>query len=173
MYDALTRNVSLRRTSAASGWPFNLLTRKFVLLRYFLVCQDIAGILGAGWIDRHVTFVDVLDDPVFVDHKGGAVSIATLFVKEPVVFHDCSFEIAEQREGYAVLFGEFSVGENAVDAETKNLSIIRFEFGDISLIRLHLLCSTTGESQYIEGQHHVFLSLKVTQLESQGPAVRP
>lgn len=135
--------------------------------------QDIAGVRGAGWIDRDVAFVDVLDDSVFIDDKGGAVSIATLFVKDPVVFHGCSLEIAEQREGYAVLFGEFSVGGNAVYAETKNLSIIRFEFGDISLIRLHFLRSTTGESQDIEGQHHVFLPLKVTELESQAPAVRP
>lgn len=141
--------------------------------RPFLVRQDIAGVLGAGWIDRHVAFVDVLDDSVFIDNEGGAVSIAALFVKDPIVFHDCSLEIAEQREGYAVLFGEFSIGGNAVYTESKNLSIIRFEFGDISLIRLHFFRSTAGEGQDIKGQYHVFLSLKVTELESQPPAVRP
>ena len=135
--------------------------------------QDIAGVFGAGWIDRHVAFVDMLDDSVFVDHESGPVSIATVFVKDPIVSHDCSLEIAEQREGYAVLFGEFSVGGNAVYAETENLSIIRFEFGDISLIRLHFLRSTTGEGQNIEGQHYVLLPLKITELESHPLAVRP
>jgi hypothetical protein len=33
--------------------------------------------------------------------------------------------------------------------------------------------TTTSESQNIEGQHHVLLSLKVTELESHAPAVRP
>ena len=138
-----------------------------------LVSQDIAGVLGAGWIDRHIAFVDMLDDSVFIDNKGCPVSVTALFVKDPVIFHDCSFEVAKQREGYSVLFGEFSISGNAVYAETKNLSIIRFEFGDISLIRLHFLRSTTGESQNIEGQHYVLLPLKITELESQPPAVRP
>jgi hypothetical protein len=137
------------------------------------VRQDIAGVLGAGWIDGHVALVDMLDDSVFIDNKGGPVAITALFVKDPVVFHDCSLEIAEQREGYAVLFGEFSIGGNAVYAKTKNLSISRFEFGDISLIRLHFLRSTTGESQDIKGQYYVFLPFKVTELESQPSAVRP
>ena len=135
--------------------------------------QDVAGVLGAGGIDRYVTFVDVLNDPVLIDHKGGAVSIATLFVKDSIVLHHRSFKIAEQWKRYPVLFGEFAVGRNAVYAETKNLSIVRFEFGDISLIRLHFLRSTTGESQNVEGQHHVFLSLKITELESQASAVGP
>src|SRR5207302_2102620 len=101
----------------------------------------------------------------------GAIAIATLFVEDAVIFHDGAFEIAEQREGYAVLFGEFLVGGNAVYAETKNLGIGRFEFGDISLIRLHFLRSTTGESQNIKRQHHVLLPLKVTELKTHAPAV--
>ena len=97
--------------------------------------QDIAGVLGAGWIDGHVAFVDMLDDSVFIDHKGCPVSVTALFVKDPVIFHDCSFEVAKQREGYTVLFGEFSIGGNAIDAEAENLGIGGFEFCDIRLIR--------------------------------------
>jgi len=54
------------------------------------------------WIDCHAAFVDVLDNSVFVDYKRGAIAIATLFVKDAVVFHDGAFEITEQRKGYAV-----------------------------------------------------------------------
>ena len=64
----------------------------------------------------------------------------------------------------AILFGEFAVGGNAVYAEAENLCVGRFEFGDISLIRLHFLRSTTGEGQHVNGQHDVFLALEVTEL---------
>ena len=56
--------------------------------------QNVAGIGGAGRIDGHTAFVDVLDNSVLVDHKRGAVAIATLFVEDAVILYDGAFEIA-------------------------------------------------------------------------------
>jgi hypothetical protein len=41
------------------------------------------------------------------------------------------------------------------------LSLVRFEFGDISLICLHFLRSTTRERQHVNRQHDVFLAFEV------------
>ena len=101
-----------------------------------LVHQDVAAIDHGGWIDGHVSFVDMLDDPFFIDHEGGAITEALLFVKNAVVLDDGAFEIAEQGKRDSELLGKFAVGGNAVYAESKNLSIGGVEFGDISLIRL-------------------------------------
>ena len=134
--------------------------------------KDIARIFRAGWIDSDVAFVDVLNDSVFVDHESCAISEALIFIEDTVIFHHGAFEIAEQRKGNAVLGPEFFVGGHAVDAESENLRVGSFEFGDISLIRLHFLRSTTGEGEHIKSQHHIFFAFEVAQLESQAPSVR-
>lgn len=62
-----------------------------------------------------------------------------------------------------MLFGKLPIGGNAINANSENLSISSFEFGDISLIRLKFLRSTTGECQHIEGKHDILLPLKVAE----------
>jgi len=136
------------------------------------VRKNVARIFSAGWIDRDVALVDVLNDSIFIDHERGAIAEALLFIEDAVIFHHGAFEIAEQWKGDAVLGPEFFIGGNAVDAESENLRVGSFEFGDISLIRLHFLRSTTGKSKHIKGEHDVLLAFEVAQLESQAPAVR-
>jgi len=135
----------------------------YALLRGLLVRQNVARFGCGRGINRHISFVDVLNDSVLVDDKRGAISEALLFVKNPVVFDDCSFEIAEERKGDADVLREAAVGRNAVDTNTENLSIVAFEFGDISLIRLQFLRSTTGECQHIKGQHHILFSFEIAE----------
>ena len=136
--------------------------------------QDVAGIFRAGWIDGLVSFFDVLNDPVFIDYKGRAIPVTTFFVEEAVVPNDLAFcKVAQDRERHADLFCEFTIGGNAVHTEPEHLSIIRFEFGDISLIRLHLLRSTTGEREHIKREHYILLAAKITQLVAHGSLVRP
>jgi len=65
------------------------------LLRRFLVRQDVAGVFGAGRIDRLVAFLDVLNDPVFVDDERGAVAITPLFIEDAILLHDRSLEVAQ------------------------------------------------------------------------------
>ena len=62
------------------------------------------------------------NDSFFIDHEGGAVAKAVLLVENAVVLNDSAFEIAEERKRDADLFGEFFVGGNAVDTQSKNLS---------------------------------------------------
>ena len=64
----------------------------FDLRRCFLVRQNVAGVLGAGRIDRYAAFIDVLDNSVLINYERGAIAIATLFVKDAVIFHDGAFE---------------------------------------------------------------------------------
>jgi hypothetical protein len=134
------------------------------LLRCFLVAQNVAAVFGARGINRHISFVYVLNDSVLIDDKRSPITVATFLVKDPVIFDYRSLEIAEKRESNAILFAEFTIGGNAVYADSKNLCVGTIEFGDISLIRLHFLRSTTGESQYVERQHDILLSLEVTEL---------
>jgi hypothetical protein len=135
-------------------------------LRRFLPLEHVTCFDNGGWIDCDIAFVDVPDNAFFVDQEGGAISKTLLLVEDPVILYYCAFEIAEEREGNSKLFGEFAVGENAVYTHSENLSFGGFEFGDISLIRLQLLRSTTCESEHINRQYDIFLTFEIAQLVS-------
>jgi len=125
--------------------------------------EHVAGVHDAGRIDCDASFVNVPDDAFFVDQEGGAISEALLLVEDAVVFHDGAFEVAEDRKCYLDLFCEFAVGGDAVNTEAEYLSVVGFEFGDISLIRLQFLRSTAGECQHINRQHDIFLTFEIAQ----------
>jgi len=59
------------------------------------VLQHVTGVNNGGRIDRDVSFVDVLNDAVLIDHEGGAIAEALLFVEDTIIFDDGAFEIAE------------------------------------------------------------------------------
>ena len=130
----------------------------------FFVLQNVTCVHYRRWIDRDVSIVDVLNDSFFIDHEGSAISETLLFVEDAIVFDDSAFEITEYRESNSNLFCEFAVGGNAVDTHAENLGVGGIEFGDISLIRLQLLRSTTGERQYINRQYDVLLSFEIAEL---------
>ena len=117
-------------------------------------------------IDRDVSFVNLPNDAFFIDQEGGAISKALFLVEDAIVFNDSTFEIAENRKCNSELFCEFAVGGNAVDTHSEGLSLIAFELGDISLIRLQLLRSTPGEGQYVNRKYDVFLAFEIAQLVS-------
>src|SRR6266508_1692684 len=145
---------------------------RLVLLRCFLVRQDVAGIFSARRINCFVAFLDVLDDSVLVDHKRRAISIATFFIEDAVVLNDLTFgKVTQNRKSYAVLFRELAIGINTVSANAENLCVVGFEFGDISLIRLHLLRSTTGEGKYVEGEYHVLLAFEIAESVPDAPLI--
>ena len=101
------------------------------------------------------------DDAFFVDQEGGAISKPLLLVKDAVLLDHGAFEIAEEWEGNSDLFCEFAVGGNAVYTHSENLSFGIFELGDISLIRLQFLRSTTCESEHIDREHDILLALEI------------
>ena len=126
------------------------------------MCQNIARFGGAGWIDSRTSFVDVANDPLFVDHESCAIAEAPLFIEDSVVLHHTAFdEVAKYRKGNSNLLCKLVISGNAVNTETEDLRVGCFEFGDISLIRFHLLRSTTGERQHISRQHDVLLAFEV------------
>jgi len=126
--------------------------------------EHVARVHDAGRVDCDASFVNVPDDAFFVDQEGGAISEALLLIKDAVVFYHGAFEIAEDRKCYLNLFCKFAVGGDAVNTEAEYLSVVGFEFGDISLIRLQFLRSTAGECQHINRQHDVFLTFEIAQL---------
>jgi hypothetical protein len=123
--------------------------------------KHVTRVDNRGRIDRDVSFVDVLDDALLIDHESSAISEALFFVEDAVVFDDSAFEITEYREGNSDLFGEFAVGGNTVNTHAENLRVGGLEFGDISLIRLQFLRSTTCERQYVNREYDVFLAFKI------------
>jgi len=126
--------------------------------------KDVTGLDDSSRIDRHVSFVNVPDNAFFIDQEGGAISKTVFLVEDAVVFNHSAFEIAEYRECNSELFGEFAVGGNAVDTHSEDLSLVCFEFGDISLIRLQFLRSTTGKGEHIDRQYDIFLTFEIAQL---------
>jgi len=128
--------------------------------------QDVARLCGAGGVDCHPAFIDVLNDSFFVDHESGPITVSALFIEDSVILDHRPFEIAQERESDPILLAELAVSRNAVDADAENLCVSGFEFGETSLVRLHLLRSTTGKSQHIKGEHDIFFVLKVAQLIS-------
>ena len=104
----------------------------------------------AGWIDRCFVHVDVLDDTLFVDHEGGAIRESLLFVENPITLGDGALEVAEEWKFHSDLIGEHFVGGGTVNANPQDLRAILLELGDISLIRLELFRSTTGESEHVK-----------------------
>ena len=64
-------------------------------MRRLPVLQHVTGINNGGRVDRHVSFVDVLNDAFFIDQEGGPIAEALLFVEDTIIFDDGAFEIAE------------------------------------------------------------------------------
>ncbi len=131
-----------------------------------------AGLGRAVRVDRVLADVNVPYDPFLVHDERGAVREAAFLVQDAVLFGDRPLEIAEERKVYAFLLGEGVVRWIAVHTDPQNLRPRFFELGDISLIRLELLRSTSGEGQNIKRQHHVLFPLKFAQLHLRAGLIR-
>src|ERR1051325_2604438 len=128
------------------------------------MCEGVTRVHHAAWIERDVAFVDVSNDTFFIDHEGGTIAKPLLLVEDTIILDYSAFEIAEDRKGNSNLFSEFAVGGNAVYTHAEDLRVGCFEFGDISLIRLQFLRSTTSERQHINRQHDIFLPFEIAKL---------
>src|SRR5579885_2252285 len=126
--------------------------------------QAAARGLRAGGIDRRFTLLDVLDFPFLVHYEGGAVGDAYLGDEDPISLHHFArAEIAEQREGKLQLISKHFLGRGIVCTIAKNLGFGSLKFANTSLVRQHLLRSTTGEGSREEGQDDVRLAAKIRQ----------
>jgi hypothetical protein len=82
------------------------------------VFQDAARRVGVAGIQGVLLAVDVLDHPVFVDDKRGAMRHRELVIQDPVLGGNLAREIAQQGEGYADLLGVGLVGKLTVDTDS-------------------------------------------------------
>jgi len=57
--------------------------------------EHVARLDSGARIDGDVSFVNVPNDAFFIDHEGGAISKALLFVEDTIVFNNSAFEITE------------------------------------------------------------------------------
>ncbi len=78
---------------------------------------------SGGRIDRHVSFVDVLNNALLIDHESRAISESLLFVEDTIVLNNSAFEVTEQRKRNTDLFCEFAVGGNTVYTQSENLGV--------------------------------------------------
>ncbi len=129
------------------------------------VREKAARIVGARRIQRFSILVDVRYDALLVDHKSGPVGKTVLGVQDSIFLGNGPVKITEQREGHAYLLGKRLVRRRTVHADAQNLSVCLLEFGEISLIRLEFLRSTTCERQNIKRQDYVFLASKLAQAD--------
>ena len=134
--------------------------------------EHVARLISAGWVNRRPTLFDVADNTIFIYDESGARAKSTVLIKDAIILHCFAFEIAQQRKGDSEILREAFVGGRTVNADSENLCAGGFEFGDISLIRLQFLRSTTGESEYVEGQHDILLAFEIAQLHRLSVGVR-
>jgi len=125
------------------------------------VLQKAALRVGVVGIQCLALAVNVLDHPFFIDDKGGAMRHGELVVQDAVFRRNLAREITQEGEGHTDLLGVSLVGKLAVHADPQHLGSCLLEFGDISLIRLQLLRSTSGEGEHVKRQHHVLLPQKL------------
>src|SRR5207237_9589817 len=86
-----------------------------------------------------------------------------LRIVKPVFFGDFAAPVAQQREGHSDFFRPGVIAEHAVHAYTQYLGVCSFQLCQVLLEVLHLLRSTTGESENIKRQRDVLLPAKVVQ----------
>jgi hypothetical protein len=103
----------------------------------------------------------VADDALFVNNEGRAASNEPLLVEDTVSLHHLALEVAQKRESHPNIFLEPLIGRVAVNTDAQDLRVALLEIGDISLIRLQLLSSTTREGEHVKGQGDVLLTTEI------------
>src|SRR5438874_9866115 len=112
-------------------------------------------------IDRLAVNLHLDDFAALVDQIVDAPRGFVLRIVKPVFFGDFAAPVAQQREGHSDFFRPGVIAEHAVHAYTQYLGVCSFQLCQVLLEVLHLLRSTTGESENIKRQRDVLLPAKV------------
>jgi hypothetical protein len=139
-------------------------------LFFVQVGTDRESVVG---VDGGVAFFDVLNDTVFVDDDVGALGPLVGFGLHVVAFEDAVggehffVHVTEKRKLNIDLLGEGGVGRWRIHTDAKNFGVggVNFSCVDSRLDRLELLGSTTGEGENVDGKEHIFLTVKITELD--------
>jgi hypothetical protein len=125
--------------------------------------QTTADRIGAIGVNRAPAFLDVANDPLLIHDESEPPSEVALRIPNSVFLADLAHEVAQKRKLHPEVFGVTTIGGRAINTDAQYLGAGLFEFGDIILIRLQFLRSTTRECQDVEGQDHILLPLEITQ----------
>ena len=131
--------------------------------------EDSARLHRPVGVDGVAALDHLADDSPRIDHKGVAVGEAEEGNEDVVLAGNGFLFVAEDGEGDAEGGRKSFVLLATVHADADDLRPGRFEFGDISLIRLELARSAAGESPDVESENHSLLATKVG--ETNGRAV--
>ena len=123
------------------------------------------GSIGALGVDGIATFDDFTNDSIAADDERDAVGEQACEVQNSVGLGRGFLRIAQEGEGRANLAGELLIPRRAVHADADYLRAGLLEFGDISLIRLHLAASARSRGAEVESQNHNFPAAKLAQLD--------
>lgn len=124
---------------------------------------------GGRRVDGRRVEIDVLNHAFFVNHERGAprkfhfVCSQGERLHNSVLLQNGAVHIAQQGKSDADLLRECCVGWWAVNTDAENYRITCFDLGQISLIGLKFLRSTTCKSENIEGEDDVLLTSKTVQ----------
>jgi hypothetical protein len=116
---------------------------------------------GAGHVDGAVAELDIADAAFLVDRERGAIGDSRFFVQDAVGARDLAFEVAQQRKLDPVLFCEFLLSRERIDADTQDLGIGLPERRQGVPVSLDFLRSATCEGQDVECEHHVLFAAEV------------
>src|SRR5579859_524498 len=123
-------------------------------------------------IDRAFIFLDVLNDPFFIDDNVRTprplvrFALDVVSLEDAVVLEHFFVHVAEEGELDVDLLGERCVGRGGIHTDAENCRIVRINLtgSESSLDRLKLLRSTASKSENIDGEKDVLLAAEVRKL---------
>ncbi len=121
-----------------------------------------AGVEGGAGIQCSAVSVNVANDAVLVHDERYAASQAK-FAECAVTLCNLSRRVAEQREGSADFLREGGVRRLTVDAQSENLSLRFFKFGEAILVRLEFAGSPRRIGHREEGENDILPAAEIGQ----------
>jgi len=126
------------------------------------VGQPAAGQICPSRVNGAIALLDVDNFPLLIDYESRTIRHSDLGDQNTIGHSHLAFgEIAEQGEGGVHFGGELLLGLGIVGTNSKNLCFVAFKFSDTSLVCQHFLGSTTGESGWEEGYHHIRFTAEI------------
>lgn len=134
--------------------------------------QQAAAGDGLRRVHRILANVDVLDDTLFVDNEGRALSqfvarSTDLFLanRDPKLLEDFEVRIAQERKRDIELLREGGIRRRAVTAYAENYCVARIQLWPISLIGFEFVASSLCKGQHVEDEHDILLPSEVAELD--------
>src|SRR5579863_10103968 len=127
--------------------------------------RTLTGIDDLRGINRCAVHLLFQNTAVFADQEIYPAGGFVLVHVDAVLAGGIASPVTEEWEGHTDGVGEGFIGEGAIHAHTQDLGVGSFQLFQILLEVFHLLGSTTGESENVKRQHHLFLPAILVQCD--------